>query len=720
VRKILAVFAVLTTMLLLTPAVFLTTPVSAAFPSEPPPAYGPKVDRVVVKIYSNPEAEALALEAGEIDLMDWDVPADMVDDFNANPDLQMYEFDDLGMYEIDINHRVFPTSDIWFRRAVAHSLNKTWIVRDVMEGFGEELPSPVPPVLTGWANEYLTPANESKYWYYSYNVTKGYELLTTQGYYQGGDGFLHYPTTYDASVADKIVNCTLYIRQDDPYRKAAGEQIRDNLLWMNVSVFAPVVERSVCYDRVMVEYNYSLYTGGWNLGRDPDHLYDLYSGDIDTYPEPWSYNYPGFDNASYNAAVAQVKFNSTLSVCVENAWLAQQYMAEQVGIIPMFSKKGVIAGSAWWDDVINGVGGIQQSYTWALLRAHHNSTPYGGTLNWGFKSNIQSLNPIIASWVWDWQILSNIYDGMYGANPYDLSEDIASGLAQSWTVEPISLTGINGTTDGTAGLNVTFVMFENATWHDGEAVMADDVAYFYEFFQTIETPSRWVPSVQNAARVTAKSDYVVEILLNTSGYFAFHFGASPLVIPKHWWSNHLDDWRDIQPAETGELIGCGPFILTEWVPGEYVILEANKDYYRKDPLRPEYLEAELPERATRGSVQEISATISFDNVTLMNATVTLDVIEPGVGVVSRYWLENVVNTSDYEASVPMPGEVGTYSLKLTATFDIGGIVYSDTLWGAVVIEQAIDPMLLLLIGVPVSLVVGLGAGFLIFRRRPGA
>jgi peptide/nickel transport system substrate-binding protein len=152
VRKILVVFAVLTTMLLLTPAVFLTTPVGAAFPSEPPDHFGPKADRVVIKIYTNPESEALALEAGEIDLMDWDVPADMVDEFSTNPELQLLEFDDLGMYEIDINHRVWPTKDLWFRRAVAHSLNKTYIVRDVMEGYGTELASPVPPVLTGWTN----------------------------------------------------------------------------------------------------------------------------------------------------------------------------------------------------------------------------------------------------------------------------------------------------------------------------------------------------------------------------------------------------------------------------------------------------------------------------------------------------------------------------------------------------------------------------------------
>jgi ABC-type transport system substrate-binding protein len=719
VRKILAVFAVLTTMLLLTPAVFLTTPVGAAFPAEPPDHFGPKADRVVIKIYTNPESEALALEAGEIDLMDWDVPADMVDEFSTNPELQLLEFDDLGLYEIDINHRVWPTQDIWFRRAVAHSLNKTYIVRDVMEGYGTELASPVPPVLTGWTNEYLSPGNESKYWYYSYNTTRALEVLTDQGYYQSG-GDLYYPTTYPAAVADKIVNCTLYIRQDDPYRKAAGEQIRDNLLAMGVNVYAPVVEKSVCYTRVMVEYNYSLYTGGWSLGRDPDHLYDLYSGDVDTYPAPWSYNYPGFDNDSYNDAVDQLKFNSSLDVCLENAWLAQQYMAEQVGIIPMFSKKGVIAGSAWYDDIINGVGGLQQSYYWALLRMHHNSTPYGGTINWGFKSNIESLNPIHAEWVWDWQVLNNIYEGMYYANPYDLSEDITGGLAESWTVEPYTFgDDINGTAEGTAGLNITYVMLENATWHDGEDVMADDVVYFYEFMQTIATPSRWIPTIQNVAKATAKSDYVVELLVTTSGYFAFHF-SSPLPIPKHWWSNHIEDWDTIEPAETGELIGNGPWQFIEWVPGEYVILEAYRDYYHADPDRPKYLVAELPTRVTKGSVQTIEASIDFDNETIGNATVALDVIEPGVGTVYRFWLENVVNTSDYTASVPMPGETGTYTLKLTAVFTIGAVEYSDTLWGSVSVEETIDPMLLLMIGVPVALVVGFGAGFLIFRRRPGA
>jgi len=97
---------------------------------------GPWADELIFKIYLNQEAEYLALKSGEINVMDWQLPADKVEDALADPNIMTESYQDLGYYLIDINCQRWPTSDVHFRRALAHLVDKARIVTDVLEGFG--------------------------------------------------------------------------------------------------------------------------------------------------------------------------------------------------------------------------------------------------------------------------------------------------------------------------------------------------------------------------------------------------------------------------------------------------------------------------------------------------------------------------------------------------------------------------------------------------------
>jgi len=50
---------------------------------------------------------------------------------------------------MDLNCQKWPTSDVHFRRALAHLVDKSRIETDVLQGFGYALDSPVPVVLGG-------------------------------------------------------------------------------------------------------------------------------------------------------------------------------------------------------------------------------------------------------------------------------------------------------------------------------------------------------------------------------------------------------------------------------------------------------------------------------------------------------------------------------------------------------------------------------------------
>ena len=102
---------------------------------------GPWADELFFKIYLNPEAEYLALKTGDINIMDWELPAEKVADALADPNILTDSTADLGYYLIDINCQRWPTSNVYFRRALAHLVDKPRIETDVLQGFGYALDS---------------------------------------------------------------------------------------------------------------------------------------------------------------------------------------------------------------------------------------------------------------------------------------------------------------------------------------------------------------------------------------------------------------------------------------------------------------------------------------------------------------------------------------------------------------------------------------------------
>ena len=166
-----------------------------------------------------------------------------------------------------------------------------------------------------------------------------------------------------------------YIRIDDPERKQAGEWLAQELMDLDVPVTgATAVERAVCSQMVMNDPagNWNVYTGGWGITRDPDHLTDFYSSkEFD--PEcigGWrGYNYPGFVNSTYDDLGVTLKQASAFEDVKAAAYAMQEILADQVPGIPMYAHIGVKAYSAEWTGLVNAVGDGINSW-WSALNMH--------------------------------------------------------------------------------------------------------------------------------------------------------------------------------------------------------------------------------------------------------------------------------------------------------------------------------------------------------------
>jgi len=551
---------------------------------------GPWADELFFKIYLNPEAEYLALKTGDINIMDWELPAEKVADALADPNILTNSTADLGYYLIDINCQRWPTSNVHFRRALAHLVDKSRIETDILQGFGYALDSPVPIVMGGWANPDIRT--------YEYSPSLAAAELELGGFVDtDGDGIRNDPVT-----EENMAPVLFFIRIDDPERKQAGEWLAQELIALGVPVEGELaVERSVCADAVMnsPDGEWNIYTGGWGITRDPDHLADFYHSkefDPDCVGGWRGYNYPGFVNSTFDQWADLLKTASTFEETKEAAFMCQEIIAEQVPGIPMYGHIGVKAYSADWTGVVNMIGQGINSW-WSCLNMHSADADFGGVIEYGIKSDIETLNPLTAEWTYTWEVLDKIYENPYLYNPYDISEDWG-WLAESWDIEDWeSPTGVDGT-------KITFHFVKNAKWHDGKPFTAEDLAFTYEYIREYGIP-RYLPNVQFVEDIKVVDDYTLEVYQNTTSYFAFHYLNGPPVLPKHIWEDVGAGWQDYDPVAEGTLIGLGPWKFVEYVPGEYVHLVANDDYFKASTVAKQgrmitSLEEELEEAALAG------------------------------------------------------------------------------------------------------------------------
>jgi peptide/nickel transport system substrate-binding protein len=195
--------------------------------------------------------------------------------------------------------------------------------------------------------------------------------------------------------------------------------------------------------------------------------------------------------------------------------------------------------------------------------AESESTATGGTVRIGIGGYTDSLNPGNG-------VLAEAYT-LYGL-VYDTPIDVTSSgeyvpeLAESWEVSE-------------DGLTWTMTIVEDATFHDGEPLTAEDVAYTIQLYRDTEDfpflPSYAAPFVD----IQAPDERTVvltteEPLVTFESYMAFIY-----VLPQHIWEAESDPVA----FENAEMVGSGPFSLVEASQGEFVELAANKEHWNTPP-----------------------------------------------------------------------------------------------------------------------------------------
>jgi peptide/nickel transport system substrate-binding protein len=171
---------------------------------------------------------------------------------------------------------------------------------------------------------------------------------------------------------------------------------------------------------------------------------------------------------------------------------------------------------------------------------------------------------------------------------------------QSWNLEPRLATKWDRSEDGKEWV---FHLREGVRWHDGKPFTAEDVVYSISRLVNKDVGSdlyaRLSPSI-DANGIKAVDDHTVSVkLLRPDGLLPVTFGTrQSAMVPAGF---------KTRTTTVSEAIGCGPFKLQSYTPGQGWEAVRNDDYYRGKAILEKIRISVIPEQATK-----LQAVISGD------------------------------------------------------------------------------------------------------------
>jgi peptide/nickel transport system substrate-binding protein len=181
------------------------------------------------------------------------------------------------------------------------------------------------------------------------------------------------------------------------------------------------------------------------------------------------------------------------------------------------------------------------SLLWKINSHFMTAVPaYGGSLSEGVVGSPRFINPLLELSDADRDLTYLVYSGLLRA---DANGDLIPDLAESYTVSP-------------DGLTYTFIIKEDARFHDNQKVTTDDIEYTIQMAQDINLRS---PKRNNWVGVEIEKTSATEIVFKLKQpYSPFLENMTLGILPKHIWGEATSDEFSFSSYNT-EPVGSGPY-----------------------------------------------------------------------------------------------------------------------------------------------------------------
>jgi extracellular solute-binding protein (family 5) len=219
-----------------------------------------------------------------------------------------------------------------------------------------------------------------------------------------------------------------------------------------------------------------------------------------------------------------------------------------------------------WARIINAPNaGLPNYFTW--LNAWSATPTVAGTFRQGFVQAARSVNPYIASTVWDTYIDGNVYDSLYTANPLSPTQ-----LINWMTIKTFQLSNSSLTYQAPAHTLTTyrFVLRPDLYFQDGKRATAYDVAFSY--LSMVGSGAFLGRGASTMTGITILGPSQFDIAVDSLGFTTLPNLTGVSIVPARYWTNAGSSAWDaavvscttfspcppVQYNLSGPTVNCGP------------------------------------------------------------------------------------------------------------------------------------------------------------------
>ena len=130
---------------------------------------------------------------------------------------------------------------------------------------------------------------------------------------------------------------------------------------------------------------------------------------------------------------------------------------------------------------------------------------------------------------------------------------------------------------------MTFKLRDDAKWHDGEKVTAEDVVWSFDILKATNPQQAFY--YQHVTKAEASAPNEVTFTFDEVGNRELpHIVGQLIVLPKHYWegTDAKDKKRDITVSSLEMPLGSGPYRIKSVTPARTIVYERVPDYWGKD------------------------------------------------------------------------------------------------------------------------------------------
>jgi len=287
----------------------------------------PKVDKIIISFYSDISAAANALKAGDVDAVGPYVPLAMVNDFKADPNIEVIAPPSVFYYYLSFN--VYPEGkgnptlrDVRVRQALAHAINVTYLAQLAWHEFGVPIATPVAK-----SNPFHNPNLKP----YEFNLTLAKKILDEAGYKVGPDGIRRAPDGTPLKYA-------ILVPSNMPELVRVAQQITRWWSQIGVSATVEAMDTGSMIAKIWIKVDNKTTLGhdidmwDWFMAPgDPTFLSIFLSDQV-----PTETSDSGYVNPEYDKLYDELMKAPDMETARKIAWKMQEMTYKDLPYIPLF------------------------------------------------------------------------------------------------------------------------------------------------------------------------------------------------------------------------------------------------------------------------------------------------------------------------------------------------------------------------------------------------